>query len=33
VGGWVNILIEAGLEGMGWGFAEGKLGRGITLKM
>jgi len=30
VGG--SALIEAGGEGMGWGFAEGKLGKGITFE-
>jgi hypothetical protein len=31
VSGWENTIIEAG--GMGWGFAEGKPGRGITFEM
>jgi hypothetical protein len=33
VGGWGNTLIEAGGRRMGWGFLEGKPGKGITFKM
>jgi hypothetical protein len=33
VGGWRSTLIEAGEEGRGWGFAEGKQGKGITFEM
>jgi hypothetical protein len=35
VDGWVggDTLIEAGGWGMGWGFSEGKPGKGITLEM
>jgi hypothetical protein len=32
VDGWRNTLIEAG-GGVGWGFLEGKLGKGITFEM
>jgi hypothetical protein len=33
VGGWVSTLIEAGGGMMGWGFPEGKPGKGITFEM
>jgi hypothetical protein len=29
----VSTLIEVGGGGMGWGFAKGKLGKGITVEM
>jgi hypothetical protein len=33
VGGWKNILIEAGGGGMGMSFSEGKIGKEIPFEM
>jgi hypothetical protein len=33
VGGWESIVIEAGGGGMGWGFMEGKPGKGVNFEM
>jgi hypothetical protein len=30
---WVNTLIEAGGEGMGWRFPKGRPGKGKTFEM
>jgi hypothetical protein len=33
MGGWREHLHRRGEGGMGWGFLEGKLGKGITFEM